>query len=163
MIMSPVTGMTAYVGERSRRRVYRQWRTDSVVLPWPDGMSALCSSRHELVEMYPSIPKRSSFWTPLSACGDVHRRNRVLPLLFRTPPSAHFQSPVRNNANSSSFNMSKDQKASAAAAQLLIDDEPDDWCVQWPRLNKRMELTMCAGTSESSVQAAQVCRTQWHE
>jgi hypothetical protein len=25
--------------------------------------------------------------------------------------------------------MSKDEKASAAAAQLLIDDEPDDWCV----------------------------------
>jgi hypothetical protein len=25
--------------------------------------------------------------------------------------------------------MSKDDKASVAAAQLLIDDEPDDWCV----------------------------------
>jgi hypothetical protein len=24
--------------------------------------------------------------------------------------------------------MSKDEKASVAAAQLLIDDEPDDWC-----------------------------------
>jgi hypothetical protein len=24
--------------------------------------------------------------------------------------------------------MSKDDKAGAAAAQLLIDDEPDDWC-----------------------------------
>jgi hypothetical protein len=59
--------------------------------------------------------------------------------------------------------MSKDQKASAAAAQLLIDDQPDDWYVQWPRLNKLMELTMCAGTSESSAQAAQVGRTQLHE
>jgi hypothetical protein len=27
------------------------------------------------------------------------------------------------------FKMPKDEKASAAAAQLLIDDEPDDWCV----------------------------------
>lgn len=31
---------------------------------------------------------------------------------------------------SASFKMPKDDKASAAAAQLLIDDEPDDWCVE---------------------------------
>ncbi|OAL00613.1 hypothetical protein IQ06DRAFT_293907 [Phaeosphaeriaceae sp. SRC1lsM3a] len=33
--------------------------------------------------------------------------------------------------------MSKDDKASAAAAQLLIDDEPDDW-------DKRIFSTGCA-------------------
>jgi hypothetical protein len=33
----------------------------------------------------------------------------------------------------SSSRMSKDDKASVAAAQLLIDDEPDDWCVATPR------------------------------
>jgi hypothetical protein len=27
-------------------------------------------------------------------------------------------------------NMSNEEKARAAAAQLVIDDEPDDWCVQ---------------------------------
>jgi cytochrome c oxidase assembly factor 4 len=52
--------------------------------------------------------------------------------------------------------MSKDDKASAAAAQLLIDDEPDDWCVQLrglecqlsdkTRRDKRIFSTGCAGS-----------------
>jgi hypothetical protein len=60
-----------------------------------------------------------------------------MPLLLRTPPSTDFQSPVRNNSTPVFHKMSKkDEKASAAAAQLLIDDEPDDWCVQWWGIEK---------------------------
>jgi hypothetical protein len=33
------------------------------------------------------------------------------------------------NSIPSSFKMSNEDKARAAAAQLVIDDEPDDWCV----------------------------------
>jgi hypothetical protein len=32
--------------------------------------------------------------------------------------------------------MAKDEKVAAAAAQLLIEDEPDDWCVQWRGFEK---------------------------
>jgi hypothetical protein len=38
--------------------------------------------------------------------------------------------------------MSKDEKAGAAAAQLLIDDEPDDWYVgPLPLKSGKQELT----------------------
>jgi cytochrome c oxidase assembly factor 4 len=54
--------------------------------------------------------------------------------------------------------MSKDDKAGAAAAQLLIDDEPDDWCVgpvpqdrkrgaNRLRRDKRIFSTGCAGNA----------------
>jgi cytochrome c oxidase assembly factor 4 len=50
--------------------------------------------------------------------------------------------------------MSKDTKAQAAAAQVTADDEPDDWCVNWGLLLASADER--PGTSESSVQAAQV-------
>lgn len=56
--------------------------------------------------------------------------------------------------------MSKDGKASAAAAQLLIDDEPDDWCVQLRGLQRKNGLTKRVGTRESSVLVAQVRGSQ---
>lgn len=53
------------------------------------------------------------------------------------------------------FKMSNDDKARAAAAQLMIDDEPDDWWVAIPvlraaklmtiRRDKRIFSTGCAG------------------
>lgn len=56
--------------------------------------------------------------------------------------------------------MSNEDKARAAAAQLVIDDEPDDWWVAiaelWERANK---LTRMVGTSGSTAQAAQVCQS----
>ena len=54
--------------------------------------------------------------------------------------------------------MSRDEKASAAAAQLLIDDEPDDWYVELRVAERSLELTRWAGTSGSSAPDAQVPR-----
>jgi hypothetical protein len=81
--------------------------------------------------MYLSTLEHSSSWTPLliavtftvgtefcRACSVHHRA------FTSSHPSATTPTPAL-------FKMSKDEKASAAAAQLLIDDEPDDWCVQW--------------------------------
>jgi hypothetical protein len=51
--------------------------------------------------------------------------------------------------------MPKDEKAGEITAQLLIDDEPDDWCVNlkmrkseelMPDRDKRIFSTGCAGT-----------------
>jgi len=53
--------------------------------------------------------------------------------------------------------MSNDDKARAAAAQLVIDDEPDEWYVStaegWERAN---ELIRMLGTSASTVRAVRV-------
>ena len=51
--------------------------------------------------------------------------------------------------------MSKDEKARVAAAQMMIDDEPDDW---WGAMacSGVSELTRVAGTSASTARAAQV-------
>jgi hypothetical protein len=59
--------------------------------------------------------------------------------------------------NPSSFKMSNDDRARAAAAQLVIDDEPDDWCVAVAEIRGRAnELTRMAGTSGFSAQAVRV-------
>jgi len=53
--------------------------------------------------------------------------------------------------------MSNDDKARAAAAQLVIDDEPDDWYVFNAETRERAnELTRLLGTSASTARAVRV-------
>jgi hypothetical protein len=59
-------------------------------------------------------------------------------------PSALFDS----TPNPSSLQMPKDEKASAVAAHLLIDDEPDDWCVGVWGQKARSELTRLQGQAD---------------
>jgi hypothetical protein len=86
---------------------------------------------------------------------------------FTSEPSYPVPSPPNTDAHSrlnypslipalALLNMSKDDKASAAAAQLLIDDEPDDWCDPMAGSDRVSELTRGVGTRESSAPAAQV-------
>jgi hypothetical protein len=58
---------------------------------------------------------------------------RVSPTVSRAQPGAVYQSVSTHQSpgiTRSLFNMSNEDKARAAAAQLVIDDEPDEWCVK---------------------------------
>ena len=63
--------------------------------------------------------------------GDVVRRGRDGPILSREGLRVTCSRAESYNRHllsfPSSFKMSKDTNAQAAAAQMMVDDEPDDW------------------------------------
>jgi hypothetical protein len=54
--------------------------------------------------------------------------------------------------------MSKDTKSQTAAAQMMIDDEPDDWYVHAALAGRNVVTDECTGIRGSSAQAARVRR-----
>ena len=110
MIASPVTVMTAYFGERRRRRVKRQCRTDSTVLPLPEYTRTLI-----LV-----VAMEDGEWSDLR----VLDPGRVLH--YRD-----FYRGVKTFANNTSSKESKMSQEKTGKEMKVIedDDEPDEWSV----------------------------------
>jgi len=88
---------------------------------------------------------------------DVHSRTEfVRPCSRYRLRSFHLTSYNQFRFLNSS-KMSNDDKARAAAAQLVIDDEPDDWYVSTAESRGRAnELIRMLGTSASTVRAVRV-------
>ena len=112
-------------------------------------------------EMAVSIPEYTKTFNFLVAMMVTLCFGAEIVRLYAVKDWAEFADAARVTTHTfvvpSSSRMSKDTKAQAAAAQMMVDDEPDEWCagmMSWVVVTQLADER--TGTRESSAQAAQV-------